>query len=161
MTASDVIRAIKEQNVQVAAGRIGQPPVPAGANVPFQLPINVQGRLVARGAVREHHRQTRCSGAGRPPPRRGARGSTTRRPRDRQGHRTGAKNYDVNSYLDGQPSVTLAVFQLPGSNALATAEAIREKMEELKRSFPEGIEYGSSTTRRCSFRSRSRASTTR
>ena len=45
MTASDVIRAIKEQNIQVAAGRIGQPPVPAGANVPFQLPITVQGRL--------------------------------------------------------------------------------------------------------------------
>ncbi len=45
MTASDVIQAIKEQNVQVAAGRIGQPPVPAGSNVPFQLPLNVQGRL--------------------------------------------------------------------------------------------------------------------
>ena len=45
MTATDVIRAIQEQNIQVAAGRIGQPPVPAGANVPFQLPITVQGRL--------------------------------------------------------------------------------------------------------------------
>lgn len=45
MTAGDVILAIKEQNVQVAAGRIGQPPVPVGANVPFQLPLNVQGRL--------------------------------------------------------------------------------------------------------------------
>ena len=47
MTASDVIRAIKEQNVQVAAGRIGQPPIPGGANVPFQLPLNVQGRLTS------------------------------------------------------------------------------------------------------------------
>ena len=45
MTASDVIQAIQEQNVQVAAGRIGQPPLPTGANVPFQLPLNVQGRL--------------------------------------------------------------------------------------------------------------------
>src|SRR5262249_21641786 len=45
MTASDVIRAIREQNVQVAAGRLGQPPVPQGARVPFQLPINTQGRL--------------------------------------------------------------------------------------------------------------------
>ena len=53
----------------------------------------------------------------------------------------GAKNYDVNSYLDGEPSVTLAVFQLPGSNALQTATAIQAKMEELKQKFPEGVEY--------------------
>ena len=58
-----------------------------------------------------------------------------------KGVQLGAKNYDVNSYLDGQPAVTLAVFQMPGSNALATAEAIREKMEELKPKFPEGTEY--------------------
>src|SRR4051812_22008830 len=45
LTSSDVINAVQEQNVQVAAGRIGQPPVPAGANIPFDLPINTQGRL--------------------------------------------------------------------------------------------------------------------
>ena len=45
MTAGDVIKAIQEQNIQVAAGRIGQPPVPEGANVPFQLTINTQGRI--------------------------------------------------------------------------------------------------------------------
>src|SRR4029450_2264188 len=45
MTSSDVIKAIQEQNVQVAAGRIGQPPVPDGAAIPFDLPINTQGRL--------------------------------------------------------------------------------------------------------------------
>ncbi len=50
----------------------------------------------------------------------------------------GAKNYDVNSYLDGDPSVTLAVFQLPGSNALKTADEIKAKMKELKAKFPEG-----------------------
>ena len=59
MTTTDVIKAIQEQNVQVAAGRIGQPPVPAGAAVPFDLPINTQGRLLGRGAVREHHRKDR------------------------------------------------------------------------------------------------------
>ena len=53
----------------------------------------------------------------------------------------GAKNVDVNSYLDGQPSITLAVFQLPGANALATAESIRSEMEKLKQSFPSGIDY--------------------
>ena len=58
-----------------------------------------------------------------------------------KGVELGAKNYDVNSYLDGEPSVTLAVFQLPGSNALETAEAIRDKMEELKADFPEGVDY--------------------
>ena len=54
-----------------------------------------------------------------------------------KGVELGAKNYDVNSYLDGEPSITLAIFQLPGSNALDTAKAIREKMEELARDFPQ------------------------
>ena len=53
----------------------------------------------------------------------------------------GAKNYDVNSYLDGKPAVTLAVFQLPGSNALKTADAIKAKMRELKEKFPAGVDY--------------------
>ena len=142
MTASDVIQAIKEQNVQVAAGRIGQPPVPPGANVPFQLPINVQGRLsseeqfedivVKRGEdgqvvhLRDVVREKTYDEDGRVV---------------EKGIELGAKNYDVNSYLDGEPSVTLAVFQLPGSNALDTAAAIREKMAELKSRFPEGVEY--------------------
>src|SRR6185436_21045259 len=58
-----------------------------------------------------------------------------------KGIELGAKNYDVNSYLDGDPSATLAIFQLPGSNALDTAKAIRAKMEELKGRFPEGVDY--------------------
>ena len=58
-----------------------------------------------------------------------------------KGIELGAKSYDVNSYLDGEPSITLAIFQLPGSNALETAEAIREKMRELGSRFPEGMEY--------------------
>ncbi len=143
LTASDVIRAIREQNVQVAAGRIGQSPISPGAVVPFQLPINTQGRLSAveqfdnivlkrgeqqqlvylRDVVRDSVYDEQ--------------GQIVQR-----GVELGAKNYDVNSYLDGQPSVTLAAFQLPGSNALATAQAIREKMEELKQaSFPEGVDY--------------------
>jgi multidrug efflux pump len=143
MTASDVMRAIKEQNVQVAAGRIGQPPIPQGAVVPFQLPINTQGRLSDVGQFEKIVVKA------------GEKGElvylrdVVRDPvYDKQGRVTesgvelGAKNYDVNSYLDGQPSVTLAAFQLPGSNALDTAKAIRDKMEELKdRAFPEGIDY--------------------
>ena len=58
-----------------------------------------------------------------------------------KGIELGAKNYDVNSYLDGEPSVKLGVFQLPGSNGVDTAEAIREKMSELESRFPKGVEY--------------------
>jgi len=60
---------------------------------------------------------------------------------DQKGVELGAKNYDVNSYLDGDPAITLAVFQLPGSNAVETAKAIRLRMEELKQDFPKGIDY--------------------
>jgi multidrug efflux pump len=142
MTASDVIKAIKEQNVQVAAGRLGQPPVPTGIAVPFQLPINAQGRLsseaqfediiVKRGKqgqvvfLKDVARAKKYDSSGRV---------------TQKGIELGAKNYDVNSYLDGQPAVTLAVFQLPGSNALATADAIKAKMEELKQRFPAGVKY--------------------
>ncbi|MBL8849735.1 MAG: efflux RND transporter permease subunit, partial [Planctomycetaceae bacterium] len=142
MTAGDVIRAINEQNVQVAAGRLGSPPIPAGVNVPFQIPINTQGRLATveqfeqivvktgqKGELvylKDVVRDTTLNEQGQPVT---------------KGIELGAKNYDVNSYLDGEPSVTLAVFQLPGSNALSTAAAIREKMDELRAGFPEGIEH--------------------
>src|SRR6202008_2527022 len=58
-----------------------------------------------------------------------------------KGVELGAKNYDVNSYLDGDPAITLAVFQLPGSNAVKTAQDIRDRMEGLKRDFPKGIDH--------------------
>jgi multidrug efflux pump len=142
MTASDVARAIQEQNVQVAAGRLGQPPVPAGVAVPFQLTINTQGRLASEAEFEEIIVKT------------GAHGQVVRL-RDlvrdttfgpdgqvvQRGVELGAKSYDVNSYLDGEPAVTLAVFQLPGSNALDTAHAVRGRLEELKDRFPEGVEY--------------------
>ncbi len=156
MTASDVIRAIKEQNVQVAAGRIGQPPIPGGTSVPFQLPLNVQGRLtnekqfediiVKRGEqgqvvfLRDVVREKIYDDAGRT---------------IEKGIELGAKNYDVNSYLDGQPSVTLAVFQLPGSNALSTAQAIRDKMAELKSRFTGPARGGSEFRRRSQESTRS------
>ncbi len=126
LTASDVTRALREQNVQVAAGRLGQPPVPEGQS--FQLAVTTLGRLLEPEQFADIIVKT------------GEKGQVTRI-RDVGRTELGAKNYDVNSYLDGKPSVTLAVFQLPGSNALATAEAVRAKMEELKTRFPEGLEY--------------------
>lgn len=142
LTASDVINAVREQNRQVAAGRLGQPPVPATASVQFQLPINTAGRLTSEDEFGDIVLKTSDDG-----------GVVhlkdvvrdTRRDEDglvvEKGIELGAKNYDVNSYLDGEPSTTLAAFQLPGSNALDTAEAIRAKMEELKERFPEGVDY--------------------
>src|SRR5688572_14010300 len=147
MTPSDVITAIQQQNIQVAAGRVGQPPVPQGAAVPFDLPINTEGRLnsveqfeniiVKSGSdgqlvyLRDVVRPKRTDQSGQ---------------EIEKGIELGAKNYDVNSYLGAgtdtrYPSATLAVFQMPGSNALKTAEEIKTLMEKLKPRFPQGVDY--------------------
>jgi multidrug efflux pump len=142
LTANDVINAVREQNRQVAAGRLGQPPVPATGSVKFQLPINTAGRLSTEEQFENIVLKTSEDG--------GVvyfRDVVRDADKDADGRilnkgiELGAKNYDVNSYLDGDPSATLAIFQLPGSNALDTAGAIRAKMEELKSRFPEGIDY--------------------
>ena len=126
MTAGDVVQALREQNVQVAAGRIGQPPAPAG--IDFQYTINTLGRLLdpeqfAQIVIKtgEQGQVTRLTDVGRV--------------------ELGSKSYDVSSYLDGQPSVTLALYQLPGANALATAQSIRAEMDRLATRFPQGMEY--------------------
>ena len=142
MTAADVIKTIREQNVQVAAGRLGQPPVAAAQAVPFQLVVKTQGRLTSEQQFDNIIVKT------------GAKGEVVKLRdvvrkvrRDEHGQivekgtELGAKNYDVNSYLDGDPSVTLAVFQLPGSNALKTAADIKAKMKELRAKFPKGVNY--------------------
>jgi multidrug efflux pump len=134
MTASDVLKGIREQNVQVAAGRLGQPPAPSGQN--FQLTLNTLGRLESEDQFRAIVVKTDTDGS-----------ATYLRDvvaDDRPGQKgveLGAKNYDVNSYLDGNPAITLAVFQLPGSNAVETADSIRTRMEELKQDFPKGVDY--------------------
>src|SRR5206468_9762746 len=126
MVASDVVNALHEQNVQVAAGRIGQPPVPTGIN--FQYTVNTLGRLLEPEQFAEIIVKT------------GNNGQVTR-VRDVGDVELGAKNSDVNSYLDGKPSIMLAVFQLPGSNALATADGIKAEMARLKERFPQGVDY--------------------
>lgn len=126
MTADDVVQALREQNIQVAAGRIGQPPVPKG--IAFDYPISTLGRLIDADEFADIVVKS------------GKNGEITRL-KDIGRVELGAKNVDVNSYLDGQPSITLAVFQLPGANALATAESIRAEMEIIKKTFPRGIDY--------------------
>ena len=134
MTAGDVIRAIREQNVQVAAGRLGQPPAPAGQN--FQLTLNTLGRLESEEQFRAIVVKTAADGSATY-----LRDVVADDRPSQKGVELGAKNYDVNSYLDGDPAITLAVFQLPGSNAVETAKAIRTRMQELKRDFPKGVDY--------------------
>ncbi len=126
MTASDVVNALREQNLQVAAGVIGQPPAPKGQE--FQYTVNTLGRLLNEKQFQEVIVKTGV-------------GTEIVRVKDIGRVELGAQNYDVSSYLDGAESITLAVFQLPGSNALETAESIRQEMEKLKARFPQGLDY--------------------
>ena len=149
LTATDVVRALREQNVQVAAGRIGQSPATLGLD--FQVPVTAAGRLLDPAAF--ENVIVKASGplppgapavaAGRVGP--GHDLATTGQSIVRLGDvgraELGARSYDVGSRLDGQEGVTVALFQQPGSNALATAERIRHEMALLERGFPEGLEY--------------------
>ena len=127
LNAGDVVKALQEQNVQVAAGRIGQEPIAQGQD--FQLAINTKGRLLE---PEQFDAIVVKTGSDRELVRLGDIARTE----------LGARNYDVSSSLDGKPTTTMAVFQLPGSNALETAKAVREEMEELKRTrFPPGVDY--------------------
>ena len=126
MTATDVMAALREQNVQVAAGQIGQPPVPQG--VEFQYTMSTLGRLTDPEQFKSIILK------------RGADGGLVYL-RDVAAVELGAKTQDQTCTLDGKSSAALAIFQLPGSNALATADRIRAKMEELKKRFPAGVDY--------------------
>jgi multidrug efflux pump len=126
MTTGDIITALKEQNVQVAAGRIGQPPTPAG--VDFQYTLSTLGRLIEPDQFGEIIVKTGDSGE-------------ITHLRDVARLELGAKNSDIQCTLDGKPSVGLAIYQLPGSNALETAERIRETMHRLEQRFEKGMQY--------------------
>jgi multidrug efflux pump len=129
MTPGQVVQSLREQNRQVPAGRVGQPPIPAGQD--FQYPLSTPSRLAEEKDFGEVILKSS--------------GSDIVKLKDvvrlKEGIELGARNYDVNSLLDGQPSVTLAIFQLPGSNALETAANLKNAMKELSLSFPAGVEY--------------------
>jgi multidrug efflux pump len=126
LTTSDVVAALREQNVQVASGTIGQPPVPHGEA--FQLPVTTLGRLLTPEQFEQVVIKT------------GADGRITR-VRDVARIELGARDYAVNSYLNNQPAVAIAILQRPGSNGLATADAVMETMQRLSKQFPAGLEY--------------------
>src|SRR6185503_4594778 len=126
LATSDVVAALREQNVQVASGTLGQQPAPAGAD--FQIPITTLGRLLDPEEF------------GEIVVRRGDEGRITR-VRDVARIELGARDYSVNSYLDNEPAVGMAIAQRPGSNALATADAVESAMHELSLNFPEWLAY--------------------
>src|SRR5204862_2284649 len=127
LTVDDVIRVLREQNVQVAAGQIGQPPVPRGQD--FQYTLSTLGRLVEAEQFAEIILST------------GKDGEVTYL-RDVSRTDLGARSQDTLSRLDGRPSAGVGVFLLPGSNALDTADGIKAKMRELETRFPQGLRYG-------------------
>src|SRR5439155_26099790 len=126
LTAGDVVRVLREQNVQVAAGQIGQPPTPAGQD--FQYTLSTLGRLIEADQFADIILQTGTSGE-------------VTYLKDVGRTELGAKNQDQGLTLDGKLSAGLAIFQLPGSNALDTAERIKAKMRELEQRFPRGLKY--------------------
>jgi multidrug efflux pump len=126
LTAADVVSAITSQNAQVAAGRLGQPPVATGQV--FQYTISTLGRLVDVGQFADMIVKTDDQGR-------------IVRLKDVATIELGAREYDQNCTLDGRSSVALSVYQRPGSNALETARVVREKMDELQARFPTGLDY--------------------
>jgi len=126
LTAGEIVAALRAQNVQVAAGTLGQPPYNTGSA--YQLNVETQGRLTdpeqfANVVIRTDPdgRQVKVSDVARV--------------------ELGASDYAANTYLSGEPTVILGVFQRPGSNALAAAAAVKSEMETMSKSFPPGLEY--------------------
>ncbi|HEY1026042.1 MAG TPA: efflux RND transporter permease subunit [Pseudomonas sp.] len=126
LTATDVVNAIREQNRQVAAGALGAPPSDAGNS--FQLSINTQGRLVSEEEFENIIIRV------------GDNGEITRL-RDIARVELGSNQYALRSLLNNQPAVAIPVFQRPGSNAIEISDSVRERMAELKQSFPQGMDY--------------------
>ncbi|MEZ5901158.1 MAG: efflux RND transporter permease subunit [Hyphomicrobium sp.] len=125
LTSSDVVSALQGQNIQVAAGVLDQPPVPKqGA---FQIAVQAQGRLADASEFGEIVVKKSAD--------------SVVRVKDVGRVELAALDYGLNSYLDENPAVALGIFQLPGSNAIATAEKIKKTMAELSQSFPPGVKY--------------------
>ena len=126
LTVGDVIKVLREQNVQVAAGQIGQPPVPKGQD--FQFTLSTLGRLVEAEQFADIILKTDSNGE-------------ITYLRDVSRTELGARSEDLMARLDRRPSSGLAVYLLPGANALDTADRIKARMRELETRFPAGLKY--------------------
>jgi HAE1 family hydrophobic/amphiphilic exporter-1 len=127
LTVDEVIAAVRAQNAQVTAGAVGQPPFNRGGTA-FQLGIQAKGRLQTpqefRNIIIKADDQGRITKLG-----------------DLARVELGAQDYSINAYLSGKPTVSIGITQLPGSNALSTADAIRAELADAARSFPPGMTY--------------------
>ena len=126
LTASDVVAAIREQNVQVAGGVIGQQPVSSPVN--FELQVNVKGRLISEEEFGNIIVKT------------GPNGEKTLL-KDIARIELGAGTYGLHSLLNNKTAVAIPIFQTPGANALQLSKDVRAAMAELKKNFPEGLDY--------------------
>ncbi len=126
LTATDIILALREQNVEVSAGALGGPPTPAGSVM--QLPINVQGRLDSPEAFGDIVLKTERDGADP------AQGRRARRARF-------ANSYALRSLLNNENAAAIVIFEAPGANTLELSAGVRAKMAELAKGFPEGIQW--------------------
>ncbi|MDQ1183060.1 efflux RND transporter permease subunit [Agrobacterium larrymoorei] len=126
LAASDISNAIREQNVQAAAGTIGASPSPNG--VDLQLNVNAQGRL---STPEEFGNIIVKSGSN---------GEITRL-RDVARVELGAADYALRSLLDGESAVAIPVFQAPGSNAITISDQVAATMQDLQKAMPDGVKY--------------------
>lgn len=125
LTATDVVNAVKNQNLQISAGVIGGPPY--GRGVELQMPVNAQGRLQSPEEFGEIVVKQED-------------GVVTKL-KDVARIDIEASEYALRSLLDNKPAVAIPIFQIPGANAINISDNVRATMEELKKQFPEGIDY--------------------
>ncbi|WP_174246522.1 efflux RND transporter permease subunit, partial [Burkholderia sp. L27(2015)] len=126
MTATDITNAIREQNVQVAAGVIGESPM--SPNVPIQLNINTQGRLQTESEFADIVLKTGPDGA-------------VTRLGDVARVEMAASEYGLRALLDNKQAVAIAINQSPGANSLQISDEVRKTMKELKADMPPGVDY--------------------
>ncbi len=128
LTPDDVTNAIRNQSQEVTAGQLGIPPAPSNAS--FQYTLNIQGRLDDVSQYENIIVKVDNDDGGR-----------IVRVRDIARVELGSQSYSHNFTQENKPAAGIGIFLLPNANALATAELVAAKMEELKKSFPEGLEY--------------------
>src|SRR5260370_238401 len=126
LSANDVVRAIREQNVQAAAGVVGASP--GAEKNDLQLSINAQGRLSSEEEFGDIIVKTEPNGA-------------ITRLRDIARLELGASDYSLRSLLDNKPAVAVPIFAAPGSNALQISDEVRRTMTEIKKNMPDGVDY--------------------
>jgi multidrug efflux pump len=126
LTPTDVAAAIREQNAQFAAGRFGDEPT--DKSVAFTYSATTQGRLPDKAAFEDIILRSNENAA-------------ALRLKDVARVELGAQSYTVTAQLNGTPAVPIAIYLQPGANALATMDALTGRMDELKKAFPEGIDY--------------------